>query len=157
MSTTAVRRREQSVRVELIVFSSLWIFTLALCAPTMKVMFDRGSSTLEPMSDKESGVENLTVLFDRVLVKMDGGEGERRSRAGILIPATAQLAKRLSWATVVAVGPHVRTVSAGSRVLFSADDRFEVEMEGEEFVLLRERDLHAVARVEEKPGTGLYL
>ena len=109
------------------------------------------------MSDTPSGVDQITVLFDRVLVRMEDSEGERRSRAGILIPATAQLAKRLSWATVVAVGPHVRTVAPGRRVLFSADDRFEVELEGEEFVLLRERDLHAVARIEESQGTGLYL
>jgi chaperonin GroES len=51
----------------------------------------------------------------------------------------------------------VRTVSAGSRVLFSAEDRYEVEVEGEELILLRERDLHAVAKVEEQPGSGLYL
>ena len=58
---------------------------------------------------------------------------------------------------MVAVGPHVRSVSVGGRVLFSADDRFEVELEGDEYVLLRERDLHAVAKVEEQPGAGLYL
>ena len=105
----------------------------------------------------EKKAEQISVLFDRVLVRMDGGDGERRSRAGILIPATAHLSKRLTWATVVSVGPHVRTVSSGSRVLFSAEDRYEVEVEGEELILLRERDLHAVATVEEKPGAGLYL
>jgi chaperonin GroES len=109
------------------------------------------------VAQAERSLEQITVLFDRVLVRMDDAEGERRSRAGILIPATAHLSKRLSWATVVSVGPHVRTVSIGSRVLFSAEDRFEVELDGEEFVLLRERDLHAVARVEDQPGAGLYL
>jgi len=101
--------------------------------------------------------DNISVLFDRVLVKTDDTDGERRSRAGILIPATAQLSKRLTWATVVSVGPHVRAVSAGNRVLFSADDRFEVELDGEEYILLRERDLQAVAKVEEAQGAGLYL
>jgi chaperonin GroES len=100
---------------------------------------------------------NISVLFDRVLVRMDDADGERRSRAGILIPATAQLSKRLSWATVVSVGPHVRAVSVGNRVLLSAEDRYEVELDGEEYVLLRERDLQAVARVEEESGRGLYL
>jgi chaperonin GroES len=109
------------------------------------------------MPTVEPGTGGVSVLFDRVLVKVDDGDGERRSRAGILIPATAQLSKRLTWATVVSVGPHVRSVSAGSRVLFSADDRYEVELDGEEFVLLRERDLHAVAKVEESQGAGLYL
>ena len=88
---------------------------------------------------------------------MDGSEGERRSRAGILIPATAQIAKRLTWATVIAVGPHVRVVSAGQRVLFSSEDQYEVEVDGEELVLLRERDLHAVAKTAVEPGAGLYL
>lgn len=109
------------------------------------------------MSESELTTSGITVLFDRVLVRMDDADGERRSRAGILIPATAQLSKRLTWATVVSVGPHVRAVSSGQRVLFSADDRYEVELDGEEYVLLRERDLHAVAQAEESPGAGLYL
>jgi chaperonin GroES len=109
------------------------------------------------MATKENPVDQISVLFDRVLVRMDDGDGERRSRAGILIPATAQLSKRLTWATVVSVGPHVRTVSSGDRVLFSADDRYEVEVDGEELVLLRERDLHAVAKTDDQPGAGLYL
>jgi len=110
------------------------------------------------VSTTDTGVAaTLSVLFDRVLVKMDGSEGERRSRAGILIPATAQIAKRLTWATVIAVGPHVRAVSAGQRVLFSSEDQYEVEVDGEELVLLRERDLHAVAKTAVEPGAGLYL
>lgn len=110
------------------------------------------------MSTTDIGVAaTLSVLFDRVLVKMDGSEGERRSRAGILIPATAQIAKRLTWATVIAVGPHVRAVSGGQRVLFSSEDQYEVEVDGEELVLLRERDLHAVAKTAVEPGAGLYL
>jgi chaperonin GroES len=108
-------------------------------------------------TSESSVASHISVLFDRVLVKMDSGEGERRSRAGILIPATAQIAKRLTWATVIAVGPHVRAVSAGQRILFSAEDQYEVEVDGEELVLLRERDLHAVAKTTSEPGAGLYL
>jgi chaperonin GroES len=100
----------------------------------------------------------IRLLHDRVLVRMDGIEGERRSAAGILIPATASVGKRLSWATAVGVGPHVRAIVTGDRVLFDPDDRSEVELHGREYVLLRERDVHAVAarRVEED-STGLYL
>ena len=43
-------------------------------------------------------------------MQIPGADGERKSRGGILIPATAQLSKRLVWAEVVAVGPHVRGV-----------------------------------------------
>jgi chaperonin GroES len=99
----------------------------------------------------------ITVLFDRVLVRLSESEGERRSRAGILIPATAQLSKRLCWAETVAIGPHVRAIKVGDRVLFNPEDRFEVEVGGEEYVILRERDIHAIASSRGDEGTGLYL
>jgi chaperonin GroES len=99
----------------------------------------------------------ITVLFDRVLVQVTPAEGERRSRAGILIPATAQVSRRLTWGDVVAAGPHVRAVKAGDKVLFNPEDRFEVEVQGEEYVILRERDIHAVASERIDSGTGLYL
>jgi len=100
----------------------------------------------------------IRMLHDRVLVRLEGAEGERRSTAGILIPATASMGKRLSWATAVGIGPNVRSIAVGDRVLFDPDDRSEVELHGKDYVLLRERDLHAVAasRVE-SDGTGLYL
>jgi chaperonin GroES len=100
----------------------------------------------------------IKMLHDRVLVREPGDEGERRSSGGILIPATAQqVSKRLVWAEVLAVGNHVRSVETGDRVLFNPDDRFEVEIAGEEYLLLRERDLHAVAAQRNEENTGLYL
>ncbi|MGS2613188.1 GroES family chaperonin [Micromonospora sp. LZ34] len=100
----------------------------------------------------------IRLLHDRVLVRMEGSEGERRSTAGIVIPATAAMGKRLAWATAVGVGPNVRSIVSGDRVLFDPDDRSEVELHGRGYVLLRERDVHAVAaeRVE-NDSTGLYL
>ncbi|HVX21201.1 MAG TPA: co-chaperone GroES [Acidimicrobiales bacterium] len=106
---------------------------------------------------KGSPKQPITVLFDRVLVQVAQAEGERRSRAGILIPATAQVSRRLAWAEAVAVGPHVRAVKPGDKVLFNPEDRFEVEVQGEEYVILRERDIHAVASERMDGGTGLYL
>ena len=97
------------------------------------------------------------MLHDRVLVKTSTDEGDRRSSGGILIPATAQVSKRLVWAEVLAIGNHVRAVELGDRVLFSPDDRHEVEISGESYLLLRERDVHAVAAQRVDEGTGLYL
>jgi chaperonin GroES len=98
------------------------------------------------------------MLHDRVLVEIDK-EGERRSSGGIVIPATAALgARRLAWCRVVAVGAHVRTVEVGDRVLFDPEDKSEVEVQGDTYVVMRERDIHAVAA--ERLGdtqTGLYL
>jgi chaperonin GroES len=108
---------------------------------------DRGSRTNKA----------IQMLTDRVLVQIPSAEGERKSRAGILIPATAQVAKRLVWAEVVAAGPHVRTIKPGDQVLFSPEDRYEVEVKGEDYLILRERDIHAVASERVDSGTGLYL
>ena len=99
----------------------------------------------------------IQMLADRLLVQIPRSEGERTSRAGILIPATAQVARRLTWAEVVAVGPHVRAVKAGDQVLFNPEDRFEVEVQGEDYLILRERDINAVAAERVTDGTGLYL
>ena len=100
----------------------------------------------------------IRMLHDRVLVEVDES-GERRSSAGIVIPATAQRGQRLSWARVVAAGPHVRTIQPDDRVLFDPEERGEVEVRGKDYVVLRERDIHAVAadRLEGDGRTGLYL
>lgn len=100
----------------------------------------------------------IRMLHDRVLVSTEGEAGERRSGGGIVIPATVAIGKRLGWASVVAVGVNVRSVRVGDRVLFDPDDRAEVEVRGKDYVLLRERDLHAVATEGLQDGqTGLYL
>lgn len=108
-----------------------------------------------PGSDKTP----IKMLHDRLLVEVDRESGERRSSGGIVIPATAAMgARRLAWSKVVAVGPHARAVEVGDRVLFEPEDKAEVEVAGELYVVMRERDIHAVAA--ERVGdsaTGLYL
>ena len=100
----------------------------------------------------------IKMLQDRLMVQLDGAEGERRSSGGILIPATAQMGRRLSWAEVKAAGPAVRNVEVGDQVLFDPSDLSEVEVNGDLFIILRERDVHAVAAERLEIGsTGLYL
>jgi chaperonin GroES len=105
------------------------------------------------MTEKQS----ISMTADRILVQIPQTEGERRSRSGILIPATAQVSKRLVWAEVVGAGPNVRTIHPGDLVLFNPEDRYEVEIQGEEYLILRERDVHAVASDRSEGSTGLYL
>ncbi len=107
--------------------------------------------------NRHDSKQPITMLSDRVLVQIPQSEGERKSRSGILIPATAEVGKRLAWADVVAVGPHVRTIKPDDTVLFNPDDRYEVEVRGEDYLILRERDIHAVASDRLDDGTGLYL
>lgn len=98
------------------------------------------------------------MLHDRILVSVDEATAEQKSKGGILIPATAQMGKRVFWAVVRAAGPNVRQLKVGDRVLFDGEDRAEVEVCGMELVPLRERDVHAVAQPDEDGGDlGLYL
>jgi chaperonin GroES len=99
----------------------------------------------------------IKMLNDRLLVRIPDKDGERRSQGGIVIPATAQMAKRLVWAEVVALGVNVRSAEVGDLVLFSPEDRYEVEVQGSDYIMLRERDLHAVAASRIEASTGLYL
>ena len=111
-----------------------------------------------PAPGLDDGALPIRMLHDRVLVSTDGEPGERRSSGGIVIPATVAIGRRLAWGRIVAVGQNVRTVELGDRVLFDPEDRAEVEVRGTDYVLLRERDLHAVAAGRLEDGqTGLYL
>ena len=107
------------------------------------------------MTDKRP----IKMLHDRILCELDKDAGERRSSGGIVIPATAAMGgRRLAWSHVVAVGPQARAVEAGDRVLYDPEDKAEVEVNGEVYVVMRERDVHAVAadRLADE-ATGLYL
>jgi len=116
---------------------------------------DSSSPDTTPNPD---GSVPIKLLHDRVLVREDNDGRERKSLGGIVIPVTAQVGRRLAWARVVAVGPNVRSVEVGDNVLFEPEDRGAVELQGIEYVLLRERDVHAVASHRNSTsGTGLYL
>ena len=108
---------------------------------------------------QESEKVPIKMLGDRILVEIDREAGERRSAGGIVIPATAAMgARRLAWSQVVAVGPHARSIEVGDKVLFDPEDKAEVEVQGEVYFVMRERDVHAVAadRLGDS-NTGLYL
>lgn len=99
----------------------------------------------------------IQMLHDRVMVRPSNESKERRSSGGIVIPATADNSQRLVWGEVCGIGQHVRTVQTGDQVLYHPDDQYEVEVQGEYLLVMRERDLHAVANERTEHGTGLYL
>jgi chaperonin GroES len=45
----------------------------------------------------DEGALPIRLLHDRVLVSTDNEPGERRSSAGIVIPATVAIGRRLAW------------------------------------------------------------
>jgi chaperonin GroES len=100
----------------------------------------------------------VRVTADRILCRAPGDD-DRRTKGGILIPATAKSADRRGlWLEVTEIGPLVRSVSIGDRVLVLPESLIEVDVRGEMFLIIRERDVHAVASEERDAGsTGLYL
>ena len=117
----------------------------------------------KPRAKKTTAIgDDVRLTGDRLVVQLPEN-GERTSASGLLIPATAAPApKRLAWADVKLVGPDVRVASQGDRVLFLPSSGLEVELDGQELVLLRERDVQAVssppasdARAKRAPGQYL--
>jgi len=115
----------------------------------------------KPRARKSAGsASEVRLTADRLVVRVPEN-GERKSSSGLLIPATATPApKHLAWAEVHLVGPDVRVAKPGDRVLFLPSSGLEVELDGEELVLLRERDVQAVAsppaaKAERQPGQYL--
>ena len=114
------------------------------------------ASKIRAVDTNEAG-QSVRMTADRVLVRKPT-DAERSTKTGLLIPATAaSINKRCMWSEVVAVGPNVRAIEAGDHVLHLPEGGLEVEIRGEEYILLRERDVHAVASDRTDGGTGLYL
>lgn len=114
---------------------------------------------LQPVPEDGKAHEGVRLTGDRIIVRVPDS-GERQSRGGLLIPATAAPApKRCIWAEVELVGPDVRMVKVGDRVLFLPQSGLEVEIEGEDYLLLRERDIQAVTSPAEgqEAHPGQYL
>ena len=109
-------------------------------------------------SKKTAAGTSIRLTGDRLVVRTPDN-GERKSAGGLLIPATAAPApRRLSWGDVALVGPDVRVAKEGDRVLFLPSSGLEVELDGDDLVLLRERDVQAVSSAPgEERAPGQYL
>jgi chaperonin GroES len=119
---------------------------------------DASASTPADEHEHEDAKLAVRVMADRILC-VHPEKGDRKTKGGILIPATATSADRHGvWAVVTEVGPLVRSVDAGDKVLFLQEAAIDVDVRGDAFVIVRERDVHAVASGEKPAGkTGLYL
>ena len=90
----------------------------------------------------------LKPLADRVLVRAE--DTEESLPSGLVIPDTAK--EKPQEGTVLAVGPGAYhegkrialDVKEGDRVIFSKYGGTEVKVEGEELLLLSERDILAI-------------
>jgi len=83
-------------------------------------------------------------LGDRVLLKKE--EAEEKTASGIILTGNAKEAPQ--WATVVAVGPGTADVKMelkkGNKVLYTKYAGTEVKLDGEEFILISQKDILAI-------------
>jgi chaperonin GroES len=116
----------------------------------LRSVTDATAARVEPAS-------KIRLTADRVLVRMPD-DTERKSKAGLVIPATAiPPLKRCVWSEVVLVGPDTRNVKSGDRVLFLPQTGLEMDVEGEVYLLLRERDVQAITSDRVDHESGQYL
>jgi len=87
---------------------------------------------------------SITPLHDRVIIKP--AEAETKTAGGIIIPDTAK--EKPQRGTVIAAGPGKKdepvTVQAGDMVLYSKYAGTEINIDGEELLIMRESDLLAI-------------
>lgn len=95
----------------------------------------------------------LRPLSDRVIAKVT--EAETTSRGGIVLPDTAK--EKPQRAQILAVGPgrqdddgkiNPLDVKSGDTVLYSKYGGTEVKIDGEDLVILSERDILAIINEE---------
>ncbi len=83
----------------------------------------------------------IQPLADRVVVK--AAEAEEKTASGIIIPDTAK--EKPQRGTVIAVGPgkpdEPMTVKAGDTVLYGKYSGTEVNLDGEDLLIMRESDI----------------
>ena len=87
---------------------------------------------------------NIKPLADRVVVLP--AEAEVKTVGGIIIPDTAK--EKPQKGTVVAVGPGKKdepmTVKEGDIVLYGKYSGTEIQLDGENYLIMKEADIYAI-------------
>ena len=87
---------------------------------------------------------NIKPIGDRVVV--EAAPAEEKTASGIIIPDTAK--EKPQRGTIVAVGDGKKdeplTVKAGDQVLYGKYAGTEIQIEGAEYLIMRESDILAI-------------
>jgi chaperonin GroES len=87
---------------------------------------------------------NVTPLHDRVIVKP--AAAEQKTAGGIIIPDTAK--EKPQRGIIVAAGPGKKdepvTVKIGDNVLYGKYSGTEIQIDGEDLLIMRESDILAI-------------
>lgn len=76
-------------------------------------------------------------LKDRILVKPESPE--EKTEGGIIIPDSAKQTQQKG--TVVAIGDSVESVSTKDTVVYGKTSGIEINLEGEDYLIMREDDV----------------
>lgn len=86
----------------------------------------------------------VTPLHDRVIIK--AAAAEEKTAGGIIIPDTAK--EKPQRGIVIAAGPGKKdepvTVKVGDTVLYGKYSGTEIQIEGDDFLIMRESDILAI-------------
>ena len=87
---------------------------------------------------------SATPLHDRVIVRP--AAAEQKTAGGIIIPDTAK--EKPQRGTIIAAGPGKKdepvTVKPGDNVLYGKYSGTEIQINGEDFLIMRESDILAI-------------
>ena len=85
----------------------------------------------------------ICPLFDKVLIRKD----EAPEKHGVIwIPPTVRADQPVLSGTIVACGPDARLVSPGDYVVFSQYSGSMVKVDGINYVVMHEADVHVIIR-----------
>lgn len=86
----------------------------------------------------------LKPLKDKVVIQMV--EQEEKTAGGLFLPTTAQ--EKLQFAKVIATSEFTaaedRQVSVGDKVVFEKYSGTEVKLDGQEYIIVKEKDIIAI-------------
>lgn len=107
------------------------------------------TATATKNKNKKNTKVNFQPLDDRILIRQS--EPEEKTAGGIILPDSAK--EKPQAGTVIAVGPGKLldsgargelSVSVGDEVFYGKYAGTEINLDGEEFVIVRENDILAV-------------
>lgn len=84
------------------------------------------SSSIKPLGDRVVAVREKT---------------QSKTAAGLYIPDSAK--EKSSIAVVFAVGPEVKNLKKGERIIYKEYSTTELKLEGEEYLVVKEEDVLA--------------
>jgi chaperonin GroES len=85
---------------------------------------------------------SITPLGDRVVAQRE--EASAKTASGLYLPDNAKEEPKV--AKVIAVGPDVKGVKKGDRILFKEYSTTEVKIDRETFILVKEEDVLATVK-----------